>query len=174
MNWELRVYLDCPLRVSNQNVCHCRHRPAPGGFFTLIAPFCRLFREQTMIQIHELKTMSKVDLDKLMIRANVDINEVKASVKKIIHAVRTEGDNALVRFTKEWDEPDYDISQLVVTKAQIDEAYKNTPQETIDKIKEQIELARKFHEIQRKQILDWQTEIEKGIVVGEKWTAIDE
>ncbi len=35
-----------------------------------------------MIQIHELKTMSKTDLDKLMIRANVDINEVKASVEK--------------------------------------------------------------------------------------------
>ena len=127
-----------------------------------------------MIQIHELKTMSKVDLDKLMIRANVDIDEVKASVEKIIQAVRTEGDKALVRFTREWDEPEFDISQLVVTKAQIEEAYKNTPQNTIDKIKEQIELARKFHEIQRKQILDWQIEIEKGILVGEKWTAIDE
>ena len=127
-----------------------------------------------MIQIHELKTMSKVDLDKLMIRANVDINEVKASVEKIIDAVKNEGDKALVRFTKEWDEPEFDISQLVVTKEQIEEAYKKTPQDTIDKIKEQIELARKFHDIQRKQIHDWQVEIEKGILVGEKWTAIDE
>ncbi len=127
-----------------------------------------------MIQIHELKSMSKVDLDKLMIRANVDINEVKATVEKIIEAVRTEGDKALVKFTKEWDEPNFDISQLVVTPEQIEEAYKNTPAETIARIKEQIELARKFHEIQRKQIRDWDIEIEKGIIVGEKWTAIDE
>ncbi|RTL42702.1 MAG: histidinol dehydrogenase [Candidatus Melainabacteria bacterium] len=127
-----------------------------------------------MIQIHELKSMSKADLDKLMVRANVDINEVKASVEKIIQAVRTEGDQALVRFTREWDEPNFEISQLKVTREQIDEAYKNTPKETIDRIKEQIELARKFHEIQRQQIRDWQIELEKGILVGEKWTPIDE
>lgn len=127
-----------------------------------------------MIQIHELKTMSKSELDRLMIRANVDINEVKASVQKIIDAVRSEGDSALVKFTKEWDEPNFELTDLVVTRAQIEEAYEKTPKETIDRIKEQIDLARKFHEIQRKQIKDWQIEIEKGILVGEKWTAIDE
>lgn len=127
-----------------------------------------------MIEIHELKSMSKTDLDKVMVRANVDINEVKVKVEEIIAAVQKEGDKALVRFTKEWDEPNYDISRIKVTKEQIDEAYKKTPVETINKIKEQIELARKFHEIQRKQIKDWQTEIENGILVGEKWTAIDE
>ncbi len=58
--------------------------------------------------------------------------------------------------------PEFDISQLVVTRAQIDEAYKNTPQDTIDKIKEQIELARKFHEIQRKQILDCKLKLKKA------------
>ncbi|MFN8549865.1 MAG: histidinol dehydrogenase [Candidatus Obscuribacterales bacterium] len=127
-----------------------------------------------MIQIHELKSMSKADLEKLMVRANVDINEVKASVEKIIQAVRSEGDQALVRFTREWDEPNFEISQLKVTREQIDEAYKKTPKETIDRIKDQIELARKFHEIQRQQIRDWQIELEKGILVGEKWTPIDE
>jgi histidinol dehydrogenase len=127
-----------------------------------------------MIQIHELKSMSKADFDKVMIRANVDIEQVKATVEKIIAAVRAEGDSALVKFTREWDEPNFDIARLVVTRAQIDEAYEKTPKETIENIKEQIGLARKFHEIQRKHILNWQIEIENGILVGEKWTPIDE
>ncbi len=127
-----------------------------------------------MISIYELASISKPDLDKVMSRANQDIDNVKPKVESIIQDVRKNGDEALLRFTKEWDDPTYELSKLKVTKADIDEAYKNTDKEVIERIKEQIQLARRFHELQRDQIPKWEKELENGIIVGEKWTPIEE
>jgi histidinol dehydrogenase len=127
-----------------------------------------------MINIYELEKMSEAQLNTVMTRANQDIESVKSKVEKIIEQVKLEGDQALVRFTKEWDDPDYDQTKLQVTQADINEAYKNTPLATIKHIKEQIRLSKQFHETQKQQITDWQKEIEKGIIVGEKWTPINQ
>ncbi len=125
-----------------------------------------------MIEIFELKTMSKSQLDKVMKRANEDIDSVKTKVEEIIQQVRLNGDEALVRFTKQWDDPDYNQTRLCVTKADIEEAYQNTPGTIIERIREQITLSKKFHEIQKAQIPNWDKEVKKGITVGEKWTPI--
>lgn len=127
-----------------------------------------------MIKVYELSKMPKDELDRLMKRANEDIDSVKVKVEEIIQAVRKEGDKALVRFTREWDDPDYDQTKLRVTQSDIDEAYKNTPADIIKCIREQISLSRKFHELQKWQVPSWEKELETGIVVGEKWTAIAE
>ncbi len=127
-----------------------------------------------MIKIYELSKISEADLQKIMKRAHEDIDSVKLKVEEIIQAVRSEGDKALVRFTKQWDDPDYDQTKLRVSKADIDEAYKNTPAEIIERIREQISLSTKFHDLQKWQIPSWEKELENGILVGEKWTAIDE
>jgi histidinol dehydrogenase len=125
-----------------------------------------------MITVHELKTMSRAQLDKVMNRAHEDIDSVKPKVEEIIQAVRAGGDEALVRFTKQWDDPDFSKAKLVVGEADIQAAYKHTSKDVIERIKEQIALAKKFHEIQRAQVPAWEKELEKGIVVGEKWTPI--
>ncbi len=125
-----------------------------------------------MINTCELNKISKSDLDRIMNRSQNDIDKVKSKVEEIIAAVKSGGDNTLIQFTKEWDDPQFFLSRLKVSKADIEEAYSNTEKEIIEKIKEQISLARKFHETQKQQILDWEKEIEKGIIVGEKWTAI--
>lgn len=126
-----------------------------------------------MIKIYELDKSSAAEMEKVMQRANQDIDNVKPKVEEIIQEVRKHGDEALVRFTKEWDDPEYDKSKLVVSKADIDEAYKNTDKQIIEKIKEQISLARRFHELQKEQVPNWQKELEEGITVGEKWTPIE-
>lgn len=127
-----------------------------------------------MINIYELTTINKDMLDKIMKRAHKDIDEVKPRVEQIIQEVRKQGDEALVRFTREWDDSTYDKSKLKVTQADIEEAYEKTGRNIIDRIKEQIHLARRFHELQKQQIPKWEKELESGIIVGEKWTPIDE
>ena len=107
-----------------------------------------------------------------MSRANEDIEKIKPKVEEIIATVRKEGDQALVKFTRQWDDPDYDISRLKVTKADIEEAYANTSEEIKKSIKEQISLSKRFHELQKARIPAWEQELENGIVVGEKWTPI--
>src|SRR5471030_2464642 len=99
-----------------------------------------------MIAIHKLKTISKKDLSKLMTRAHQDIDKIKPKVEAIIETVRIEGDEELVRFTQQWDDPHYDISRLKVTKADIDEAYSNTTSDITNSIKEQISLSKRFRE----------------------------
>lgn len=127
-----------------------------------------------MISIFDLETISKPDLEKIMKRAHTEIDSVKPKVEEIIQEVRRHGDEALVRYTKEWDDPGYDKSRLRVTKQDIDEAYKNTDDNVLSRIKEQIQLARRFHELQKEQIPNWEKELESGIRVGEKWTPIEE
>ena len=127
-----------------------------------------------MIKIYELDKISPADLEMLTKRANQDIDKVKSKVDDIIAEVRKSGDSALVRFTKEWDDPDYDASRLVVSKKDIEEAYAKTPQDVIDRIKEQIHLSKRFHELQKEQVPKWEKELESGITVGEKWTPIEE
>lgn len=127
-----------------------------------------------MIRTFKLDTISDEDRTRLMKRAHEDIDSVKPKVEEIIKAVRAEGDAALVRFTKEWDDPDYSADRLVVTEADIEEAYANTPKETLERIREQISLSKKFHELQRQQVPAWEKEMENGIVVGEKWTPLSD
>lgn len=127
-----------------------------------------------MISIYELEKISQHDLDKVMNRAHKDIDNVKSKVDEIIQEVRRRGDEALVDFTREWDDPTYEKSKLRVTQADIDEAYNNTSKDIIDRIKEQIQLARRFHELQKEQIPKWERELENGIRVGEKWTPIEQ
>jgi histidinol dehydrogenase len=131
-------------------------------------------KNNTMIAIHQLSTIDETSLKKLMKRAHEDIDSIKPAVEKIIDAVKCEGDAALVRFTKEWDDPDYDASRLRVTADDIKEAYSKTDPVVIEQIKEQISLSRRFHELQKAQISGWSKELEPGITVGEKWTPIDE
>jgi histidinol dehydrogenase len=123
-----------------------------------------------MIGIFELASISKEDLTRITQRAQEDIDKVKKQVTEIIETVRKDGDKALVAFTREWDEPSFDKSKLKVTEEDIRVAYKETPKHVTEKIKEQISLSRKFHKLQKEHILDWQKELENGIVVGEKWT----
>ncbi len=127
-----------------------------------------------MINFYELSKISAADLDRLMKRAHEDIDSVRDRVIEIIQAVRDEGDQALVRFTREWDDPDYDLSRLRVTRDDIEEAYTNTSPEIIDSIKEQISLSRRFHELQKARVPDWEEEVESGILVGEKWTPLSD
>jgi histidinol dehydrogenase len=127
-----------------------------------------------MISIFELESISEKDLDKIMRRAHTEIDSVKPKVESIIQEVRKSGDEALVRFTKEWDDPDYTKDRLKVTKEDIEEAYKNTDPLVVERIREQIDLARRFHELQKEHIPAWEKELESGIKVGEKWTPIEE
>src|SRR5688572_2375124 len=100
-------------------------------------------RRRKMIAIHKLSQMPKPELERLKKRAHADIDNVKTKVEEIIAAVRSEGDDALVRFTRQWDEPAFEKSQLCVTEADIAEAYKQTPADVIASIKEQIGLSRR-------------------------------
>jgi histidinol dehydrogenase len=130
--------------------------------------------EITMINIYALSNISQEDLLRIKTRAQSEIDKVRNQVEEIIEEVKRDGDAALIALTRKWDDPDFDKSRLRVNERDIQKAYTETSFEVIEKIREQISLSRKFHRLQKRHITDWQEEMEGGITVGEKWTAISQ
>ena len=127
-----------------------------------------------MIPIFKLDSIGKVDYERIMLRSNANIEQVYPKVREIIHDVRANGDAALVKYTRMWDDPEFDLDRLVVTPDDMKEAYEKTPTKTIRMIKEQIRLSTLFHKLQASKMQDWSETTQDGIIVGEKWTPIDQ
>lgn len=127
-----------------------------------------------MISIFDLTTSSPQDIERIKNRAQTDIAAVQDHVRQIIADVRKYGDDALLRYTREYDTPDFNRNRLVVSESDFEEAYRRVPASVVATIKEQIALSVAFHTEQRNRICGWESEIEPGIIVGEKWTAIDQ
>lgn len=126
-----------------------------------------------MIRIIELTTLSPEQRSFYLQRAQADVNEAFATATRIIDQIQHDGDAGVVALTKEFDDPEYEQSRLIVTEQEIDLAYELVPQHVIDQIKNQVRLSRLFHEEQRRQIPSWEIEYATGIIGGEKWTPID-
>jgi len=123
-----------------------------------------------MITLYELSKMTSADLKRIKERAESDIFSVQPAVEKIIEQVRKDGDRALIELSQKFDDPNFTAAKLKVGEADIEEAYKHTDKESVAKIKEEIKLSLRFHQVQKKRLVDWEEELEPGIIAGEKWT----
>lgn len=95
--------------------------------------------------------------------------EQLAVVKDIIAAVKQQGDQALRDYTEKFDR--VRLSSLLVTEAEIEEAYKEVPPSMIEIIKEAAENIRRFHEKQKQN--SWITTEKNGTILGQKITPLD-
>lgn len=88
-------------------------------------------------------------------RPTLDVKQLLEQTEKIVEAVRKNGDEALRRFTKEFDKAEVDT--LEVSKQEIDNAEKNIPMD----LKNAIEMARrniwKFHSAQVRENVEIET-----------------
>lgn len=90
-------------------------------------------------------------------------------IKTIIKAVRAQGDQALKEFTAKFDR--VELTKLKVTKAEVDEAYKQLTEEQIAIIQEAAANIKAFHEKQLRP--SWLTTEENGTMLGMKITPLD-
>ncbi|MBT2583712.1 histidinol dehydrogenase [Planococcus sp. ISL-109] len=91
------------------------------------------------------------------------------AVKEIIQQVRTEGDAALVRFAKKWDQAE--LSSLRVTKEEIQEATDRFDPQLLEDLKEAAQNIRSYHEGQKQQ--GYRHERADGSYVAQRVTAIE-
>ena len=126
-----------------------------------------------MIRIYSMKDKKSGAFRRLFERSQSDLQNVKDAVDRIIREVKKNGDAALVRYAQKFDDAAFQKDQLRVRLRDIREAYENVNRNVLAAIKKQIKLAREFAEEQRSCIKDWEKDTGKGIVYGEKWTAID-
>jgi histidinol dehydrogenase len=122
-----------------------------------------------MLNIYDLKEISQEKLDIIIKRSTVDIDSVKNKVKEIINDVQNKGDYALKQYTKIFD--NVELKSFKVTEKEIKNAKKNFDEKLLFQIKKQISYSKKFHKNQLRK--EYKIEIEKGIILGERYTPID-
>lgn len=91
------------------------------------------------------------------------------AVKKIIQTVRNEGDAALIRYAKKWDNAE--LSDLRVSQDEIDQAVNRFDPQLLNDLTEAAENIREYHENQKQE--GYKVTQENGSYVGQRVTAIE-
>lgn len=114
---------------------------------------------------------SKEQKEIIMKRAETDITSHMELAREVSEDVRLHGDEALVRYTEKYDRVKLDKNAIAVTEAEIEAGYQNLDAKTRDAITYAAKNIRNFHEKQLPEEM-WFTEVDKGLLVGEKTTPI--
>lgn len=91
------------------------------------------------------------------------------AVKRIIQTVRDEGDAALIRFAKKWDNAN--LSDLRVSREEINQAVNRFDPQLLNDLTEAAENIREYHENQKQE--GYKVTQENGSYVGQRVTAIE-
>jgi histidinol dehydrogenase len=121
--------------------------------------------------MRSVKIGSKM-FDNLVNRRSQGKKRLQQKLARIIEEVRTEGDNALIRFTKKFDRVDIKKKDLRVTEAEISGAYQDIKPEIVNTLKAIIKNINKFYTSQAPQ--SWTIHQESGVELAEKFAPIEE
>lgn len=123
------------------------------------------------MRIVELTEESRKDiLENLLKRSPNNYTEFEGRVNAIIEKVRSDRDEAVFSYTKQFDGADINASNVLVTEEEMKEAYEQVDQTLLEVIRKALVNIRKYHEKQRQQ--SWFTS-EDGIILGQKVTALE-
>ena len=124
-----------------------------------------------MIKIIEWDKITDEKKQFYLNRSRQNIEDVNESVKEILDEVRSEGDNAILRLIKKYDNVDMSVDKLRVSKEDIANAYNRIDKKVLQSIKDQIYYSKKFHEAQLKK--SWSIELERGVTAGQLYRPIE-
>ncbi len=110
-------------------------------------------------------------LTKYIPRTTTQIESIKDSVISVIHEVKERGDNAIIKFTKNFDNVELSTKQIQVTDKEISEAYEKSDADLIKAIQYARKNLIKFHKAQVRE--DWFIEIEKGVTAGQIYRPLE-
>ena len=73
---------------------------------------------------HDLAQLSAAQRTELLTRSEADLGPFLEKVAPIIEAVRNEGDEAIARFSRDFDKAPVDANSLAATPEDFDEAFR--------------------------------------------------
>jgi histidinol dehydrogenase len=124
-----------------------------------------------MIQFRKWKDVSSEERAKIMRRAEQDINELIPTAQEVIDRVRKDGDAGVVHYARKFDAREFTADMLKATSEDFANARAQISAEVIFAIQQAHANIKKFHEEQMPEAM-WFTEIQPGIMAGEKITPI--
>ena len=110
-------------------------------------------------------------LENLLKRSPNSYGEFEGRVNEIIENVRANRDAAIFDYTKRFDGADINAENILVTEAEIKEAYEKVDEKLLTVIRKALVNIRKYHEKQRQ--YSWFDSEESGIILGQKVTALE-
>ena len=118
-----------------------------------------------MLKIVETGTREAQDfLSKLMARGKLTDESILKTVRRTLSDVQTEGDKAVVRYTRKLDAPRISVKDLKVSREEFGEAYLEVPSEFIDAITHARTNIEKFHAKQLR--TSWMSTEPNGVLLG--------
>lgn len=123
------------------------------------------------MNIYKLSEMTPEKREFIMKRAETDISDQMKIAREVSDDIRERGDTAVLEYTAKFDHVTLTADQMKVRPEEIEEGYKNLDIETRDAIEYAIKNIRDFHSKQMPEEM-WFTEVDKGLMVGEKTTPI--
>lgn len=93
-------------------------------------------------------------------------DKVRETVASVIDDVRARGDDAVREYSEKFD--NFAPTTMQLTDAQIEEAIARVPEETIADIKTAQENVRRFAQLQRESLSDFESEVQPGVLLGQK------
>lgn len=109
-------------------------------------------------------------LEDLLKRSPNSYGKFEAAVNDILLNVRTNKDEALFKYTKDFDKADINASNIVVTKEEIEEAYTKVDQALVDVIRKSLRNIKEYHEKQKQ--YSWFDSKPDGTILGQKVTPL--
>lgn len=123
------------------------------------------------MNIYKLSELSDEKKTFIMKRAEIDISGHMALAKEVSDDIRVRGDEAVLEYTKKFDKVELTADKIKVKPEEIDAGYERLDSETREAIEYAAKNIRNFHEKQMPEEM-WFTEVDKGLLVGEKTTPI--
>lgn len=123
------------------------------------------------MNIYKLSEMTDEKKAFIMKRAEIDISEQMQLAKEVSDDIRARGDKAVLEYTAKFDRVELTQDRIKVNYDEIDAGYNRLDAETREAIEYAAKNIRDFHEKQMPEEM-WFTEVDKGLLVGEKTTPI--
>lgn len=119
------------------------------------------------IGFYEWAKTDEATKNRILRRAQADIDDVSEKIKPILENVRVHGDQALLDYARQFDKAD--LTSLKVSDEEFDEAVKELDPALKSAIDRCIGNVRRFHEEQMSRVeTRWMAEIEPGVMAGEQ------
>ncbi len=123
------------------------------------------------MNIYRLSELSEEKKSFIMKRAETDISEHMKLAKEVSDDIRVRGDAAVLEYTAKFDRVTLAKENMKVRPEEIEAGYERLDAKTRTAIEYAAKNIRNFHEKQLPEEM-WFTEVDKGLLVGEKTTPI--
>ena len=116
-----------------------------------------------MIPIFEIANCGQLP-ERILRRSQLDVSDVRALVKDILQNVRRRGDEALVEYTRKFDQVELQKGALLVSKEEMERAYAQVEPDFLPVLRKAKDNICAFHEKQKEKT--W-IEFENGAALGQ-------